>query len=171
MTKELVPGQEQSVTMMPAHRTFWMEEHYFFVSRHIDVGFEAVCEPTFRRKYLPPFSGLKISRTRNQLAAGSSMFLRNVSSHTDYTALYFRRWQHSGLLMFLCFYCLQWRTWGWKCKGNCASSLPMPSHVTLTSLWSTWFATHFEHTGLPNLHPLFLDNCISTEILNWLEWR
>jgi hypothetical protein len=30
---------------------------------------------------------------------GVNTFLRNVHSHTDYTALYSRRWQHSKLLL------------------------------------------------------------------------
>jgi hypothetical protein len=66
-----------------------------------------VCEPTFRSNLSPPSSGLKISRARNGRAAGGRFLarlifereeggdklLRNVGSHTDYTASYHRRWK------------------------------------------------------------------------------
>jgi hypothetical protein len=75
-----------------------------------------VCELTFRWDISPPSSGSKISRARNQCVAGSSCwflawlifpedggdtFHQNVSSHTDYTVLYPRRWQQSVCIHFL----------------------------------------------------------------------
>jgi hypothetical protein len=59
---------------------------------------------TFRRNILPPLSGSKFSRSRNQGVAGlqasppvlisdceyGDTLLRNIGSNTDYTALYLR---------------------------------------------------------------------------------
>jgi hypothetical protein len=64
----------------------------------------AIFEPAFRRNISAPYSAPKISQAGNQHVAdgyalldvedGGDTFFRNVGSHTDYAALYIRRWRN-----------------------------------------------------------------------------